>query len=294
MDPSSRISPTVTAALWMIGALLSFMMMAIGGRELAGKLTTFQILFFRSLIGLVVISAVLWRAGWHHIKTEKLGLHLLRNIAHYGGQYGWFYGLGFIPLAEVFAIEFTLPVWVAILAVLILGEKLTRPRIIAIVLGLIGLLIILRPGVQVVQPAALAVLAAAVGYALSHVLTKKITNTDSALSVVFYMTLIQLPFGLIPSLFAWQTPQGEMWLWLVVVGVGALTAHYCMSQAFKLADATVVVPMDFLRLPLIALVGVIFYSEALDWLVLVGGGVMLAGNWWNIWAEQRRRVVQAV
>ncbi|MCB0036692.1 MAG: DMT family transporter [Anaerolineales bacterium] len=294
MDPSSRISPTVTAALWMVGALLSFMMMAIGGRELAGQLTTFQILFFRSLIGLVVISAVLWRAGWHHIKTEKLGLHLLRNIAHYGGQYGWFYGLGFIPLAEVFAIEFTLPVWVAILAVLILGEKLTRPRIIAIVLGLIGLLLILRPGMQVVQPAALAVLAAAVGYAFSHVLTKKITNTDSALSVVFYMTLIQLPFGLLPSLFTWQTPQGAMWLWLVVVGVGALTAHYCMSQALKLADATVVVPMDFLRLPLIALVGVIFYSEALDWLVLVGGGVMLAGNWWNIWAEQRRRRGQAV
>lgn len=277
----------------MVGALLSFMMMAIGGRELAGQLTTFQILFFRSLIGLLVISAVLWRTGWHHVKTEKLGLHLLRNIAHYGGQYGWFYGLGFIPLAEVFAIEFTLPVWVAILAVVILGEKLTRPRVIAIVFGLIGLLIILRPGMQVVQSAALAVLAAAVGYALSHVLTKKITNTDTALSVVFYMTLIQLPFGLIPSLFTWQTPQGEMWVWLVVVGVGALTAHYCMSQALKLADATVVVPMDFLRLPLIALVGVIFYSEALDWLVLVGGAVMLAGNWWNIWAEQRRRV-QAV
>lgn len=277
----------------MVGALLSFMMMAIGGRELAGQLTTFQILFFRSLIGLLVISAVLWRTGWHHVKTEKLGLHLLRNIAHYGGQYGWFYGLGFIPLAEVFAIEFTLPVWVAILAVVILGEKLTRPRVIAIVFGLIGLLIILRPGMQVVQTAALAVLAAAVGYALSHVLTKKITNTDTALSVVFYMTLIQLPFGLIPSLFTWQTPQGEMWVWLVVVGVGALTAHYCMSQALKLADATVVVPMDFLRLPLIALVGVIFYSEALDWLVLVGGAVMLAGNWWNIWAEQRRRV-QAV
>lgn len=283
-----KTSPTLTAAFWMVGALLSFMMMAIGGRELAGKLTTFQILFFRSLIGLLVITAVVWRAGWHHIKTEKFGLHLLRNIAHYGGQYGWFYGLGFIPLAEVFAIEFTLPVWVAILAIFILGEKLTRPRIIAIVFGLIGLLIILRPGAQVVQPAALAVLAAAVGYALSHVLTKKITHTDSALSVVFYMTLIQLPFGLIPSLFNWQTPMGGMWFWLVVVGVGALTAHYCMSQALKLADATVVVPMDFLRLPLIALVGVIFYNETLDVLVLVGAAVMLAGNWWNIRAEQQR------
>lgn len=284
----SKISPTLMAALWMVGALLSFMMMAIGGRELAGKLTTFQILFFRSLIGLLIITAVVWRAGWHYVKTEEFGLHLLRNIAHYGGQYGWFYGLGFIPLAEVFAIEFTLPIWVAILAIFILGEKLTQPRIMAIGFGVIGLLIILRPGAQVVQPAALAVLAAAVGYALSHVFTKKITNTDSALSVVFYMTLIQLPFGLIPSLFNWQTPIGGMWVWLVVVGVGALAAHYFMSQALKLADATVVIPMDFLRLPLIALVGVIFYNEALDWLVLVGAVVMLVGNWWNIRVEQQR------
>ena len=288
MSQPPPTSPTLKAALWMVGALFSFMMMAIGGRELAGKLSTFEILFFRSLIGLIVVTLIIWRTGWEQLKTEKFTLHLWRNIAHYGGQYGWFYGLGFIPLAEVFAIEFTVPIWVAIMAVFLLGEKLTRPRLLAILFGIIGLLIILRPGIEAVQPAALAVLAAAVCYALSHTLTKQLTRTDSAWSVVFYMTLIQLPFGLIPSLFNWVTPSGMMWFWLTFVGVAALSAHYCLSQALSLADATVVVPMDFLRLPLIALVGFLFYNESFDMLILVGGAVMLLGNWLNIQAERRR------
>lgn len=279
-------TPTWRAAVWMGGALFSFMVMGVGGRELAGHLTTFQILFFRSLIGLFVVSIVVSQTGWAQLKTSKIGLHIARNVAHYGGQYGWFYGLGFIPLAEVFAIEFTVPIWVALLAVLFLGEKLTRPRVLAIVLGVIGLLIILRPGVQVIQPAALAVLGAAVGYAIAHTLTKKLTGTDSAWSIVFYMTLIQLPFGLIPSLFNWVTPTTADWPWLILVGISALTAHYCMSRALTLADATVVVPMDFLRLPLIALIGFLFYSESLDLLVLLGAAVMLLGNWLNIRAER--------
>ena len=248
-------TPIIGAAVWMVAALFSFMAMGIGGRELANKLTTFQILFFRSFIGLVIVSIVVARTGFSQLKTPKGHLHLLRNIAHYAGQYGWFYGLGFIPLASVFAIEFTVPIWVALLAALFLGEKLTRPRILAIALGIIGLLIILRPGLQTIHPAAFAVLGAAIGYATSHTFTKKLTDTESAWSIVFYMTLIQLPFGLIPSLWNWTTPALADWPWLILVGIAALTAHYAMSRAFALVDATVVSPMGFLRLPLSAIAG---------------------------------------
>lgn len=275
------------AALWMMGALASFMLMAIGGRELAAELGTFQILFFRSLIGLVVIGAVIWRQDRRLIVTQQMGLHLLRNIAHYGGQWGWFYGLGLIPLAEVFAIEFTVPVWTAILAATLLGERLTRGRLAAIGFGVVGMLLILRPGADVVQPAALAVLGAAICYALAHTFTKKLTRTDSALTVLFYMTVIQLPLGLIPSLMAWVTPSPILWPWLLAVGLTALTAHYCMTRALTLADATVVVPMDFLRLPLIAVVGFLFYGEPLAWSVLLGASIMLVGNLINIGAERR-------
>ncbi|MCA9973847.1 MAG: DMT family transporter [Anaerolineales bacterium] len=277
----------VRAALWMGGALLSFMGLAIGGRELSAELGTFQILFFRSLIGLVVVGLLLARSGWRQVRTRRFGLHLLRNLAHYGGQYGWFYGLAFIPLAEVFAIEFTVPIWTAVLAPLLLGERLTRARGAAVALGIAGLLLILRPGAAVVNPAALAVLAAAVGYALSHTLTKKLSRTDTPLAILFYMTVIQLPLGLLPALAEWVRPSLALWPWLLAVGVTALTAHYCMARAFMLADATVVVPLDFLRLPLIAVVGMLFYQEPLDWLVLAGGAIMLAGNLLNLQAERR-------
>ena len=274
----------------MMGALSSFMAMAIGGREMvAAKLGIFEILLFRSLVGLVIVSVLLTRSGWGQISGKRFGVHLVRNVGHFGGQFGWFYGIAMIPLAEVFAIEFTTPMWAAVMASLLLGERMTRPRLLAIGFGLAGVLIILRPGLAAVHPAALAVLAAAACYAMSYVLTRKLASTESALAILFYMTVIQLPLALIPALAHWVTPPPALWLWLlVVVGVTGLSAHYCMTRALQLADATVVVPMDFLRLPLIAAVGFLFYGEKLDWLVLAGAAVMVLGNFVNILAERAR------
>lgn len=288
MNHRNALGSVTTAALWMSGALLSFMTMAVAGRELSSQLNTFQILFFRSLIGLSVVSLLLTRRGWSQVRTRMPGLQIVRNLAHFGGQFGWFYGLAFIPLAEVFAIEFTGPIWAAFWAALLLGERLTRPRLITILLGMVGLLIILRPGLQGVHPAAFAVLASAVGYALAHALTRRLAQNDTPLCILFYMTLIQLPLGLIPSLTNWVTPAVVLWPWLLLVGLSALSAHYCMTRALVLADVTVVIPMDFLRLPLIAVIGALFYQEAFDPLVLLGAGVMLLGNWINLSAEGRR------
>lgn len=285
--------PVLLATLWMAGALASFMAMAVSGRELSAELSTFQILFFRSLIGLGVISLLLSRYGWLQARTRRLGLHAVRNVAHFGGQYGWFYGLAFLPLAEVFAIEFTVPVWTAVLATLLLGERFTAARRVAVALGMIGVLLIVRPGIDVVHPAAVAVLLSAIGYATSHTLTKKLSGSETPLAILFYMTLIQLPLGLVPAAFDWATPSAAMWPWLVLVGLTALTAHYCMVRAFALADAMVVVPLDFLRLPLIALVGFLFYGEQIAWLVFLGAALILAGNLVNIRAERRRSAVAA-
>ncbi len=278
--------PVILATLWMMGALISFMTMAIGGRELSNQLSTFEILFFRSLIGLAIICFILYRSGWRQILTKRIGLHSVRNLAHFGGQFGWFYGIGLIPLAEVFAIEFTLPVWTAVLSAILLGERLTNPRLIAIGFGFAGMLIILRPGLAIINPASLAVLVSAICLALSHTLTRKLVLTDTPFTILFYMTAIQLPLGLFPALGAWVTPPLAMWPWLFVVGVTALSAHFCMAHALALADATVVVPMDFLRLPLIAMVGFVFYLEPLNWYVMLGATVMFIGNFVNIRAER--------
>jgi drug/metabolite transporter (DMT)-like permease len=278
----------VMAALWMSGTLASFMAMAVGGRELAGQLSTFQILFFRSVIGCLIVGFLLWCGNWRQILTKQLRVHLLRNIAHFGGQFGWFYGIALIPLAEVFALEFTVPVWTAVLATVLLREQITRARVGAIILGVLGVFLILRPGLAVISPASLVVLGSAFCYALSHTLTRRLALVDTPLTILFYMTIIQLPLGLVTSIFDWMTPSLAMLPWIMVVGVAALSGHYCMARALTIADAIVVVPMDFLRLPLIAAVGFLFYGESLDWFVLAGGVVMFSGNFLNIQAEKKR------
>ncbi|MFN3987369.1 MAG: DMT family transporter [Rhodocyclaceae bacterium] len=280
--------PVSRAAAWMVGALLSFTLMALAARALSAELGTFQILFFRSLIGLVVIAWLIRRHAPALFRTVQPGTQLVRNLAHYAGQFGWFYGIAFIPLAEVFAIEFTVPVWTAICAMLLLGEQLTRARVVTIVLGLAGVLLILRPGVSVVHPAALAVLGGAMAYGVAHTLTKKLAARDHALTILFYMCLIQLPLGLVPSLFAWVTPSAALWPALLAVGLTALSAHYCMTRALALADATVVVPMDFLRLPLVALLGWLFYNEQVAWPLFAGAALILAGVMWSLKVERAR------
>lgn len=281
--------PILKAALWMLGALASFSLMAIAGRELSAELSTWQILALRSAIGVVVVLLVASRVGWHHLATGQPGLQVVRNLGHFVGQFGWFYGLSLLPLAQVFALEFTSPIWSALLAPLLLGERITPRRAAVIAIGFAGILIVIRPGLVPISTGAVAVLVAALGFAFAYVLTKRLTRTDSALAVVFYMSLVQLPLGMVPALFDWVMPSVHLYPWIAVVGVAGLTAHFCMARAFREADAVVVVPMDFLRLPLIAVTGLLVYGEPLDFWVLAGAAVIFAGNFLNVWAESRKR-----
>ena len=277
----------------MSGALVSFIAMAIAGRQLSAELTTFQILFFRSLVGFVVVLVLLQRSGWTLVRTRVFGTHLLRNVAHFGGQYGWFYGIALIPLTEVFAIEFTVPIWTAILATIFLGERMNRLRVLAITLGFVGILVILRPGMAVISLPALAVLGGALCYAISHVYTKRLSATESPLTILFYMTVIQLPLGLVPALPHWVWPSAALRPWVGIVAVTALSAHYCLTRAFQLADATVVIPMDFLRLPLIAIVGFLFYGETVKVWVFVGALIVCGATWFNLKSASASRPVRS-
>lgn len=280
--------PVINAALWMIGALFSFSALAVGGRELSAQVSIFEIIAFRSAVGLLIIIALLSPGGWRQISTQRFGWHLTRNCAHYAGQYGWFYGITLIPLAEVFALEFTIPVWIAILAVPLLKERMTRPRWLAVGLGIVGMLIILRPGLTVIRPASLAVLAAAIFFALTYIVTRKLAQVESPLVILFYMNAIQLPLALVPAMTHWSTPSPALWPWALVVGIAGLSSNYCLARAMALADATVVGPMDFLRLPLIAVVGLVFYGEAFDWMILGGSAIMFYGILTSIRAERAK------
>lgn len=281
----------MNVALWMIGGLVSLSLMAIGARELAGQMTTFQILFFRSVISLVVITLIIYKSKKSRLfSSKRIKLHIVRNVFHFIGQYGWFLGLGLLPLAHVFALEFTVPLWTLVIAALFLKEGITARKIIAVLFGVAGVYVILKPGVEIVDTASIIVLIAAIGYSVSHVTTKALSNTEDSLTVLFYMCLIQLPIGFFLTINDWVFPDLVQWLWLGVVGLTALTAHYCITNAMKLADAGVVVTLDFLRLPLIAVVGVIFYNEAFEIAVIVGASLMLFGNLINLKSSKNKRL----
>ncbi|MAF48774.1 MAG: DMT family transporter [Rhodospirillales bacterium] len=286
--PASRFSPIVIASLWMTATLLSFAAMAIAGRELSDTMSTFEILFFRALVATLIVLALIPRQGIAALRTRHISLHFLRNTIHFGAQYGWFLGISLLPLATVFSLEFTTPIWGALLAVLFLGEKLNRGRVIAIVFGFGGVLIILRPGGEAIDIASLAVLGAAFGYAVSYITTKKLSAFDTPFAVIFYMNLIQLPLGLVPALSGWVAPTVADIPWILLVGVTGLAAHYSMTRAFRLADATLILPIDFLRLPLIAVVGFFFYAEAVDLALFAGAIIIFGGNYYNIQLEARR------
>lgn len=291
--PSERNAlPTnpVLAAVWMLGTVASFTIMAIAGRQVSEELDTFQLMFYRSALafGIVALAVLFTAGGLRKVATARLPLHGVRNLVHFVGQFSWFYAITLISLAEVVALEFTFPLWIAVLAPVLLGERLTATRAAAVAIGFAGTMIVLRPGIASVSPGHIIMLVGAVGFALSSLATKRLTATDSVWSILFWMTLIQMPLGLIPSLGNLVVPSAAILPWLVIVAICGISAHLCMAKALRLADAIVVAPMDFMRLPLIAVVGWLLYAEGLDPWVLAGGAVILAGNFLSIHAERRR------
>ena len=285
------MTPTVRAALWMIGSIGSFSTMAVAGRELSARFDTFEVMLYRSVIGVIIVLSLAWATGaWRQINTRNFGLQLIRNLAHFTGQNLWFLAVSLIPLAQVFALEFTSPLWVIVLSIFLLGERLTATRALAAIMGFIGILIVARPDIGSLNTGILAAAGCAVFFALTNVLTKRLTRTQGITTILFYLTTLQLIFGLISAGHDGDIagPTVETMPFLLLVGACGLLAHYCLTNALSLAPATVVVPIDFVRLPAIAVVGMLLYAEALDVWVFVGAAIIFAGNYLNIWFETRK------
>lgn len=157
------MNPILKAALWMSGSIASFSAMAVAGREVAAQLDTFEVMMYRSLVGVVIVCLVAGVTGtWRQVNTQQMGTHLIRNAAHFTGQNLWFYAVTLIPLAQVFALEFTSPIWVIVLSPLILGERLTSMRVLAALLGFVGILIVARPDVGAINAGVVTAASAAI------------------------------------------------------------------------------------------------------------------------------------
>jgi len=285
----------------MILALACFCLLAIASRELTASLGTLEILFWRSLLGWLIVVSLLLRSGGPGVvimPRRLLGWHLMRNSSHFFGQCAWLMAIAALPLAEVFALEFTTPLWAALLAALFMGEPLSRGRWMSLVLGLFGVLFILRPGAAVINPASLVLLAGAIGFGLSVISTRRLTqllhgSPQTFFIILFYMTAMQTCFSLLPIIGEMRLPDSASWLWLLVAATTALAAHYCLSRALSLADAAVVMPMDYLRLPLIMVLAWLIYGETVTLSLVAGSALIVAGNAAGLFLEARRLKARA-
>lgn len=294
---SDRSSASLKAAIWMMGSVASFTGMAIAARQIQHWHDSFEIMAVRSLVGLclvVVVGAVTGRLG--QISAARLGGHALRNVVHFTGQNLWFWSLTLIPMAQVFALEFTAPIWVILLAPFALGERFTRAKFGAAILGFAGILIVARPDFSNLNPGILAAAGAALAFATTSILTKRLTSGETVIGILFWLTVFQLGFGLVMAgwdgLVHW--PTAATLPWLLLIGFCGVFAHFSLTSALALAPASFVMPMDFLRLPVIAVIGALIYGEAIDPLVLLGGAVIFAGIGLNLRGEYLRNRGDAV
>jgi drug/metabolite transporter (DMT)-like permease len=269
----------------MTGAIAAFTAMAVATREIGGVHDTFEILAYRSVAGFVLVvtgAVLLGQLG--RVRADRLGSHAVRNIFHFTGQSLWFWAITMIPLAQVFALEFTSPIWVILLSPLVLGERLTRRKLVAAALGFAGVLVVAEPDFSTVDPGVMAAIGAAFFFAATTLMTKALTKGEAIVGILFWLTLMQAGFG-----FAAVLADGKITLpsvatmpWLVLIGIAGVTAHLCLTTALSLAQASSVVPVDFARLPLVAVIGAIFYAEPVRITLFLGAGLIFLGIWINL------------
>ena len=268
-------------------AVWSTMMLLV--KALSAEYTSFQILFIRTLVGLAVLAPMMRRSGFALLKTGRLPLHLTRGIFAYIGMLGLFIGIGEIPIAEVVSLSFTQPVFICLLAALMLGERFNAFRVAAIVGGFIGVLIILRPGFTEIGFGAAVVLGGALSYACSNVAIKKLMTTDSVTATTIWVNIIMCPLAGIPAAFFWVPPTLPDLALLAGVGITGTAGIWFISRAYATADMSAVVPFDFLRLPILATAGWLWFSETPDIWTFAGAIVIFASTYALARSEARKR-----
>ncbi|HIG09780.1 MAG TPA: DMT family transporter [Alphaproteobacteria bacterium] len=269
----------ILGTIWMLGFILNITITAICIRELSFKYSSFEIQNFRNIFSIIIILIFFKAKNNVHLTTFQLKNNFIRNIFHFIGQSAWTWGLTVLPLAVVFSLEFTMPIWAAIIAIIIFKEKITLNKILFLILGLLGTWIILLPDTKYIGIYNIIVLFSAITYAIAHNFTKKLTGTDSIISILFYMAIIQLPFSLIGSFIVDDLHYKiakEMPL-IILLTITSLLAHYCLSSALKNSEASVVLPIDYIRLPLIIFIGWYYYDEIISSNVFIGSVFIIFG-----------------
>lgn len=279
-------SPVMRGVALMCLSTVAFACMHVTIREVSRELEVFQIVFFRNLFGLAFLIPVILGSGLIQMRSRRPGLHALRGLINFGAMLMFFTAVTITPLAKVTALSFTAPIFTAMLSVLVLGERFRLRRWAAIAAGFLGVLLVLRPGLSVVETGALLALFASALWAVAMILIKIMSRTESSVAIVAWMGIYLSLFSLGPAIWVWEDPSPRAWGLLLVIGLAGSLAQVTLSQSLKETDPTAVLPFDFLKLIWTALLAAWLFGEVPDLFTWIGAGVIFASGLYIAYRER--------
>ncbi|NQV57051.1 MAG: DMT family transporter [Rhodospirillales bacterium] len=281
------LSANLRGIILMVLATMLLTSMSTMVRHVAENLHPFEVAFMRNFIGLFMLAPILFREGLAPLKTNKLGLMAVRGVFNAAAMMCYFLALGLMPLAELSALSFTVPLFVALLAVPFLGERLGPRRIASLVIGFSGAVIILRPGFETVGVGAALAVGSSASWAIAVIAIKRMSATDSPVTITIYGMLFLALFTLIPALFFWRWPTLDEWAWLIAIAALGTAGQLLFAHSMKSADASLVMPFDFTKLIWASAFGIIFFAEIPTVWTFVGGAVIFGGATYISYREGR-------
>jgi drug/metabolite transporter (DMT)-like permease len=266
--------------IWMIFATFCYAVLYAVVKHLTQDLHTIQIVFFRSSLGVLFMLPWLVRAGVGVLKTTRYGAYGVRAVLNYIGMVMLMWGLGNLALQDVTALMYTGPLFTVLFVVLFLHEKVGPRRVAALIVGFSGALIIIRPGVIPISLATIAIISTSACYALCNVATKSLGRTENSNAIVFYVFLLMMLIGLGPTIYVWETPALDLWPWIIAMGILSSLATQGVTRSLVVADAGLVMPFNFLKLPFAVVLGFTFWNEFPDLWTCVGAAVIFASTYY--------------
>ena len=264
------------AVAWMVGAAAAFSLLVVCVRELSAALPTPEILFFRCLFTTALLMPWVVRAGWEGMRMRRPWPNLLRGVSTFAAMTMWFHAIAIVPLADAVAIQSAYPLFTILLAMLLFAERPGIRRGLATLAGFAGVLVIVRPGFEVIGLPTAMLLGAAWFYAVSNICVKAMADTESPTRMVFTLNFLLLVFSAVPTAFVWTTPNLAAVPWIVLLAASGFAAHMCLTRALATGESAAVMPFDFLRLPFAALNGLLLYGEMPDIWTVAGGALVFA------------------
>lgn len=269
---------TIRGIACMLAATLLFTVMGITARYVSGRIHPFEVVFFRVAFGLVLLLPLVISHGLRHFRTTRFGLHVARAAGHVSEMLIYFVGLTMIEYAQVQALTFTTPLFATLLAVAFLRERIRLRRMGALVVGFLGAMLVIRPGLVPVETGSMLILVSALGWAGVILIVKRLTDTDSSVTITAWMVVLMTPMAFVPAAFVWVWPTWTELGWLALVGIAGTLGQLAVTQAFRLADTTAVLPFDFTKLIWAALMGFLVFGEVPTVWTWIGGSVIFCGG----------------